>query len=300
MAQGTVEIRDETLLRSLLAELGEEARRHRFEVAPNPCVGAALLSRGRVVARGFHRAWGGPHAEIDLLATARENGVTPGEADTLVITLEPCDSHGKTPPCVDAILAAGVKRVVVGSEDPDPRHRGRGLERLRAAGVEVLVLSGTCALEEVAPHFLQWIGYDRVRRPRPWTIAKWAQTRTGQLSPPADVGDGRWISGPESRAEVLTLRARVDAIVTGVGTVRADDPRLTLRGAEARAEGARAPLRIVLDSYLRTPPDARLFAAPGPDELAGEVHLLTLAGTDVRRHRDLLDAGAQVHELHAL
>jgi len=187
-----------------------------------------------------------------------------------------------------------VRRVLVGELDPDARHRGRGLTLLRAAGVEVDALVGAASLTRVAPHFLRWNEYERVRRPRPWLIAKWAQTRSGHLVPPSDVGEGRWISSPESLREVQVLRSHVDAIVTGVGTVKADDPRLSVRYP---ADIARAPLRIVLDSELSTPPTARLFAEPEGGESSGPVFLLCRAGANAQRHRALLDVGARIHGL---
>lgn len=282
------------LVHELFAELADEVRNERFAVAPNPCVGAAILAEGRVVARGVHREWGGPHAELEVFAAARRAGFEPETWEALVVTLEPCSSTGKTPPCTEAILATPVPTIFVGSLDPDPRHRGAGVEELRRAGREVVVLDGAVPLERVAPYFLGWIGQERLRRPRPWTIAKWAQTRSGHLIPPEHVGEGRWISGPESLAEVQCLRARVDAIVTGVGTVMADDPRLTVR-PPARTD--HAPARVILDTYLRTPPDARLFAAPREDERAGEVHVLCLPGIDANRQRALVEAGAQVHAI---
>lgn len=284
-------------LRAQLARLGRRARERRFEVAPNPCVGAAVFAPdGRVLGEGYTRPWGGNHAEIEALDAAQFAGASGEDLDTLLVTLEPCSSEGKTGPCTKAIVEAGVRRVVVGALDPDPRHRGQGLELLRAAGIEVELLEGVTRLEDIAPHFLAWVDYERLRRPRPWMIAKWAQTRTGQLQPPEDVGEGRWISSPESLAEVQHLRAHVDAIVTGIGTVRADDPRLTVRGEAAEA-GAAPPLRIVLDTELGTPPDARLFQEPGAGELAGPVYILCRAGAAPQRHRALLAAGARVHGL---
>ncbi|TAJ24568.1 MAG: riboflavin biosynthesis protein RibD, partial [Planctomycetota bacterium] len=214
------------------------------------------------------------------------------ENDQLLVTLEPCSSQGKQPPCVDALLAARVRRVIVGAVDPDPRHRGRGIEALAARGVEVELLDGAAPLARVAPHFVEWVGADRVRRPRPWLIAKWAQTRTGQLMPPEDVGAGRWITAPPALEEVQQLRARVDAILTGVGTVLADDPRLTVRRP---VEVPCAPLRVVVDSELRTPPSARLFQPLAAGEHAGGVHLFCLAGAAPMRHRELEAAGAIVH-----
>jgi diaminohydroxyphosphoribosylaminopyrimidine deaminase/5-amino-6-(5-phosphoribosylamino)uracil reductase len=282
---------DQAPLRALLAELSREARSRRFETAPNPTVGAAVLSGGRELGRGFHSHWGAPHAEVEAVLAARASGVPADQWDTLVVTLEPCSTHGKTPPCTDLILATGFRHVVVGNVDPDPRHRGQGLALLTAKGVEVELISPPI---EVAPHFAAWVGRDRTRRPRPWTIAKWAQTRTGQLAPPPEVGEGRWISSPESLREVQVLRSRVDAIVTGVGTVLADDPRLTVRPPAACD---RPPRRVVLDSHLRTPPASRLFAQPAPGEAAGPVTLLCRAGPSPgasARRWALVDAGAQV------
>lgn len=286
---------DEVLLCELLRELGGEARRHRFEVAPNPCVGAAVLAGGQVVGRGFHESWGGPHAEVAAFAAAEASGVPRPDWEVLVVTLEPCSSAGKTPSCVDAIMASGISHVVVGELDPDPRHRGRGLELLEEAGIHVHLLQGHARLEEVAPHFLRWTRPERLRRPRPWLIAKWAQTRTGQLQPPVDVGDGRWISGEASRHEVHRLRGRVDAIVTGMGTVLGDDPRLSVRPP---GDPGKPPLRVVLDSYLRTPPEAKLLAPVAEGEGAGATCFLTIAGADAARWRALEAAGAEVHGLH--
>lgn len=322
---GTSHILDPAVARSLLHELGESSTAFRFEVAPNPCVGAAVLSGSQVVSRGYHRVWGGPHAEVDALRLAAETTVPASDWDTMLVTLEPCSSTGKTPACVDAILKSGIRRVIVGALDPDPRHRGKGLEILEAAGVEVLVDPIPCPLKDVAPHFLHWNDNERVRRPRPWTIAKWAQTLTGQLSPPEDIGGGRWISGPTAQAEVHRLRGNVDAIVTGVGTILHDDPRLTVRPMGAtnplavlrapirkKAQGqdhldpmassgsssgssSGGPARIILDSWLRTPPTARLFDEPGEGELAGPVVIVALPGADPIRRRALEAAGAVVH-----
>ncbi len=285
-----------TRLEELLFELGAQAPSFRFRVAPNPCVGAAVLSDGVELGRGFHEDWGGPHAEIRALEAAARSGIPADRGDTLVVTLEPCCTHGKTPPCTEAILRAGIRRVVVGALDPDPRHRGRGLATLQEAGLEILVLTGHAPLERVAPHFRAWTAPDRLRRAYPWTLAKWAQTRTGQLSPPESVGEGRWISGPLSRAEVQVLRSRVDALVTGVGTVLADDPRLSVRVPGGLP---RPPLRVVLDSRLRRSPGARMLAPPADPaaETAGPVHVLTLPGPHPARHRALLEAGAEIHAI---
>jgi len=290
---------EEQILRELLQDLGRIAPFSRFEVAPNPSVGACVLSSGVEIGRGFHSVFGGPHAEVMALAAAQQSGVPRERWDTLVCTLEACSSQGKTGPCTEAILGAGIERCVVGELDPDPRHRGRGLQALTDNGVEVVLLRGSAPLDRVAPHFLTWTRPERLRRTRPWLIAKWAQTRTGQLRPPRTEGapgrgprEPQWISGPTSRAEVHELRARVDAIVTGIGSVLADDPRLTVR-PPATAE--RGPLRVVLDASLRTSPNARLFEAPGAGEVAGDVHIVTRAGADPARARALRDAGAVLH-----
>ncbi len=283
--------REAGILRALLGDLGRAASAFRFDVAPNPCVGAAVFSDGVEIGRGFHRVWGGAHAEIQALEAASASGVPRERWDTLVVTLEPCSSQGKTPPCTQALRKERLRRVVVGALDPDPRHGGRGLDELRAEGFEVFLLRGAAPLEKVAPHFLEWTRPDRLRRAWPWTIAKWAQTRTGQLSPP----EGRWVTGSEARTEVHRLRSSVDAVATGVGTVLADDPSLTVRLSEGPA---RAPWRVVLDSDLRTPPDASLFRPAGPGETAGPVHIFARAGFDPLRYRALAAAGATIHALH--
>ena len=229
MSPSPVPTLGETEIASLFRELARDARAFRFEVAPNPCVGAAVLARGRVIARGFHEVWGGPHAEVNALRAAALTDVPPDEWDTLVCTLEPCSSTGKTPPCVELLRASPIPRILVGELDPDRRHQGSGLRLLQESGKKVELWEGFAPLKDLAPQFLAWNEVDRLRRPRPWTIAKWAQTRTGQLVPPQGVGGGRWISGPEALREVQTLRGRVDAIVTGVGTILDDDPRFTVR-----------------------------------------------------------------------
>lgn len=286
---------DTPSLGALLAELGAEARAHRFEVAPNPCVGAAVLAGSEVVARGYHRYWGGPHAEVEALEKAASSGFPRESWDTLVVTLEPCSSRGKTPPCTEAILKSGIKSLVVASADPDFRHRGIGLRALDEAGVDILQIEQAAPLETVSPHFLHWLELERVRRPRPWVVSKWAQTLTGQLTPPASVGGGRWITGEVARAEVCQLRSRVDAILTGVGTVLADDPALTVRPAELCD---RAPARVILDTALRTPPEARLFRTES-GEAGGPVHILSMAGADAggSRANALAQAGAELHGL---
>ncbi len=221
-----------------------EAEKGRGAVEPNPMVGAVVVRDGRLLGAGFHGRFGGPHAEVEALAAAGERA----RGATLYVTLEPCGHHGKTPPCVDAILAAGIARVVVAHQDPFPKVAGRGLARLREAGLEVEVgMLAEPAVELNAP-FLK-----RVFTGLPYVIAKWAMTLDGKTA--AEGGDSRWISSVESRALVHEVRGRMDAIVVGIETAIADDPQLT-----ARPPGPRAPVRVVLDGRARLPTTARLVA----------------------------------------
>ncbi len=235
-----------------LAYLGRGA------VEPNPMVGAILVRGGEEIARGYHRRFGGPHAEIEALRVAEAAGRDTRGA-TMYVTLEPCCRHGKTPPCTEAIIASGLKRVVVAMEDPDKDVSGRGLAILRQAGVQVEV--GVC--EAQARKLLA--AYRKLRAAgRPWVICKWAQTADGFLTLPP--GSGRWISCPAGRAYVHELRGLCDGVLVGVGTVLADDPLLTSRsggnskGVSSRPEtsAGKQPARVVLDSKLRTPPESQL------------------------------------------
>lgn len=235
----------------------EHAARGIGGVEPNPPVGAVIVAPdGRELAVGWHRQFGGPHAEPDALAGAAQRGIDVRGA-TMYVTLEPCAAFPgkKTPPCCQALAAAGIARVVVAMADPDPNVAGRGISQLRQAGVEVAV--GTCgpaAAELLAP-------YSKLRtRRRPWVIAKWAQTAEGYLALPP--GQGRWISSESSRRRVHELRAICDAVAVGIGTVLADDPLLNNRSGAGRA-----PARVVLDANLRIPLTSRLLqtaASAGP------------------------------------
>jgi diaminohydroxyphosphoribosylaminopyrimidine deaminase/5-amino-6-(5-phosphoribosylamino)uracil reductase len=197
------------------------------------------IQEGRVVGRGWHRFYGGPHAEVEALADAARSGA---RADTVVVTLEPCSTPlgaagKKTPPCTAALAEAGVKRVVVGSGDPDPRHRAVGIAALEDQGVEVHdgVLADECAA--LNRPFERWLGLDR-----PWTIAKYAMTLDGKIAAPT--GESRWVTGKAARAEVHRLRAAVDAVVVGFRTARTDDPELTVRHVDGKQ-----PLRVVVDPW---------------------------------------------------
>lgn len=225
------------------------ARRGLGRTSPNPPVGAVVVAQGRVVGRGWHKRPGAAHGEAMALraAGARARGAT------LYVTLEPCNHHGRTPPCTEAILASGVRRVVFGARDPNPLVRGGGAARLRRAGIEVLGGVERAACEELVAAFVSL-----VRRGRPLVTLKLAATLDGRLATRS--GDSRWITGPTARRLVHRWRDEMDAVMVGIGTVLADDPRLT-----CRRRGGRDPLRVVVDSRLRTPPSALVLtkeAAP--------------------------------------
>jgi len=222
------------------------AARGRGRVEPNPMVGCVLVRGGRVLSEGWHRRFGGPHAEVDALRRLAKSGASARGA-TAYVTLEPCHYHGKTPPCVVALLAAGVKRVVAAMCDPNPRVLGGGFAVLRAAGVEVEEGVLREAAARLNAPFAKWI-----TRGRPWVIAKWAQSLDGRIA--TRTRDSRWISDEAARAHAHAVRGRMDAIVVGVGTVLRDDPLLTCRDAPLR----RVATRVVLDAQLRTPPRAKL------------------------------------------
>lgn len=222
-----------------------EARRGLGRTSPNPAVGAVLVKNGRVMARGHHARAGTPHAEA--LAIRRAGSRARG-AD-LYVTLEPCNHWGRTPPCSLAILEAGVRRVLVGSRDPNPMVVGHGLDRLRRAGVLVVadVLRRECDALNA-----EWFRF--ITAGRPHVTLKAAATLDGKIATRS--GDSRWVTGRAARAVAHGLRDRADAILIGAGTARADDPRLTARLPGRRG---RDPLRVVLDSRLRLPPSLRLF-----------------------------------------
>lgn len=220
------------------------ARKGEGYVEPNPMVGCVIARGERIIGEGWHRRFGGAHAEVNALDSCKTNP----HGATAYVSLEPCNHFGHTPPCVEALIEAGISRVVAGMRDPNPIVDGGGFEKLRRAGVKVDI--GVCrdeAAELIAPFAT------RVLLQRPYVIAKWAQSLDGKLA--TRTGDSRWISGEESRRRVHQLRARVDAILVGSGTVLADDPLLTAREVRLR----RTALRVVLDGRLRIPEKCRLI-----------------------------------------
>lgn len=233
------------------------AERGRGSVEPNPMVGAVLLSAdGSVAGEGYHERYGEAHAEINALSDAAARGIDP-RGLTMYVTLEPCAHRGKTGPCAEALVEAGVGRVVVAMEDPYPEVAGRGIARLRAAGVAVQLGVGQDAARRLNEAYLK-----RVTKGLPWVVAKWAQTLDGRTATAA--GHSQWISSAASRERVHELRGRVDAVVVGVGTVIADDPWLTARPADP-AGIRRVARRVVVDRSERMPASAKMLHDGGPE-----------------------------------
>lgn len=233
------------------------------DVEPNPVVGAVVVRDGRVIGLGHHRRFGGLHAEREALADCRRRGEDPRGA-TVYVTLEPCCHHGKQPPCTEALIEAGVARVVYARRDPGEASGG-GAEVLRRARIECELSDESVLATRLSDPFVK-----RVTTGLPWVVAKWAQTADGRLV--TGPGEGRWISGEAARHRVHRLRARVDAIVTGIGTVLADDPALDARGVR---RVRRVATRVVLDPMGQMPRECRLLTAPGPVVVvrAGEAEL---------------------------
>lgn len=252
------------------------ARKGAGWTSPNPMVGAVLVKQGRIIGQGYHARWGDLHAERAALAACREDPA----GSTLYVTLEPCCHQGKQPPCTQAILEAGITRVVVGSGDPNPLVAGQGLAQLRAQGVQVTegVLAEECrALNHVFFHYIQ--------TGRPYVVLKYAMTLDGKLA--AYTGASQWITGEAARQRVHRDRHRYRGILAGVGTVLADDPLLT-----CRMEGGRNPVRILCDTHLRTPLESRIVRT------AGEVEtILATCETDGERIAPYTAAGCQVWRL---
>lgn len=256
------------------------AARGAGQTDPNPMVGAVLVRDGRVVGRGYHTRAGAPHAEAVALGQAGERS----RGAVLYVNLEPCCHFGRTPPCVDAIVASGVRRVVACMRDPDPRVRGRGFRALRAAGVQVRV--GALAREAgiLNQPFVRRIGAGR-----PLVTLKAGMSLDGRIATRA--GESKWVTSAQARAAARELRRRHDAVLVGVNTVLRDDPRLTAR-ASPGALGVRAgggPVRVVLDARLRTPPRSRLLRDGGP-----QVIIVTLRSAPAERRRRLQAMGALV------
>lgn len=255
------------------------AERGLITTRPNPRVGAVVVRDGEIVGEGFHALAGGPHAEVVALQAAGDRA----RGATVYVTLEPCCHVGRTGPCTQALRTAGVARVVAAMEDPNPLMAGKGLAQLREANIEV-----ACGLLETEARLLNVGFISRMLNQRPWTRCKIAMTLDGRTAAPT--GESQWITGDAARHDVQAWRARSGAILTGVGTVLADDPSLTVRRADLGWDPALPPgqpLRVVLDTHLRTPPWSRVFTLPG------ETLILTLEQHGSRRDA-LVAAGATV------
>jgi diaminohydroxyphosphoribosylaminopyrimidine deaminase/5-amino-6-(5-phosphoribosylamino)uracil reductase len=255
------------------------AERGQGLVEPNPMVGCVLVSRGKIIGEGYHRRFGGPHAEVEALRRCR---VSPRGA-TAYVTLEPCCYTGKTPPCTLALIGAGVGRVVAAMRDPNPPVAGRGLRQLRAEGMRVETgLLADEAAELNAPYL------KLLRHKRPWVILKWAQSLDGKIA--TRTGDSKWISDEQCRAHVHRVRARLDAILVGGNTVLKDDPQLTARAERVR----RVATRVIMDARLRTPTSAKLVRSArrtptwimcGPRAPRSRMKALEAAGCVVHKTR---------------
>lgn len=246
-------------------------------VEPNPLVGAVVVRHGRVIGIGHHRRFGGLHAEREALANCRARGHDPAGA-TIYVTLEPCSHHGKQPPCTDALIDAAVREVVYARPDPG-KASGGGAEVLRRAGIMVRLCEVSERAVALSDPFVK-----RTTTGLPWVIAKWAQTIDGRIATRS--GESKWISNDRSRRRVHRLRGRVDAIVTGMGTVRADDPLLTPRGVHAR----RSPTRVILDRDLNLDPDSQLVRTAREHRTLLACSKELVVADIVARRRDALEA----------
>ena len=260
-----------------LGEALSLARKGEGRVSPNPMVGAVLVREGRVLSRGYHRRFGGPHAEVEALM-GQQGDLRDA---TLYVNLEPCCHHGKTPPCTELITRLGVGRVVIGTLDPNPLVAGRGVRVLREAGVDVRVGVMEEPCRRLNRVFFHWM-----ESGLPWVTLKWAQSLDGRIATRS--GHSRWISSERSLRMAHRLRALHDAVLVGIGTVLADDPELTVRLARGRD-----PIRVVLDSRLRIPMESKLLrlSAQGP-----ETWIVTAPSSDRQKARELERRGVRLIE----
>lgn len=268
---------DERFMRRAL----ELAERGEGWTNPNPLVGAVIVKEGRIVGEGYHERFGGPHAEVRALEEAGEEA----EGADLYVNLEPCVHWGKTPPCVERIISAKVRRVIVAARDPNPLVNGKGIERLREAGLEVVegVLEGEA--KKINEPFFKFITTGR-----PFVVLKLAMTLDGKIA--TRTGDSRWISGGRSRELVHRLRNRYAAVLVGINTILRDDPQLTVRLEDTRTKD---PLRVVLDSRGRVPPEARVLSL----ESEAPTAVATTGGMPRGKEKALLNKGARVWRLPA-
>jgi diaminohydroxyphosphoribosylaminopyrimidine deaminase/5-amino-6-(5-phosphoribosylamino)uracil reductase len=265
-----------------MREALELARRGAGTARPNPMVGAIIVMDGKVVGRGWHERCGQPHAEVNAFASARAAGFERFAGATLYVTLEPCCHTGRTPPCSDLVIASGVSRVVCAMEDPNPLVAGKGFKALEAAGIEVTV--GVLGREARA---LNRAFIKHITTGLPYVILKSALSLDGKIATVG--GESKWISCEESREEVHRLRAECAAVMTGIGTVLADDPLLTARGKHAQSANG---IRIVVDTNLRIPVSSRIVATAreAPVVVAASARAIELADDDLRSKLAALEA----------
>jgi diaminohydroxyphosphoribosylaminopyrimidine deaminase/5-amino-6-(5-phosphoribosylamino)uracil reductase len=250
------------------------AAHYEGKTSPNPPVGAVLVKDGRIVGEGAHKGPGKPHAEAAALASCSAADARGAE---LYVTLEPCSHHGRTPPCTDALIAAGVRRVVIGMADPNPDVRGGGARILRDAGIDVAVEGMGREVQRFYEAYTKF-----VTTKTPFVTLKAALTLDGRIA--TATGDSKWISSEPSRRLVHRMRAKSDAVLVGVGTVTADDPLLTVRMVRGRD-----PMRVIVDPDLKTPPGARMFS-----EGTGAVVIGAAKGADKKRESELAARGARI------
>jgi diaminohydroxyphosphoribosylaminopyrimidine deaminase / 5-amino-6-(5-phosphoribosylamino)uracil reductase len=248
-------------------------------VHPNPLVGAVIVKDGTIIGEGFHEVYGGPHAEINAFANATQDVA----GATMYVTLEPCSHHGKTPPCAEAIISKGIKEVVVAMQDPNPLVSGRGIERMREAGIHVQTGVLKKQAKELNQRFLHFI-----TTKRPYVIVKSAISKNNKVTS----AKGQWVTGEESRKQVHEMRRVASAVMVGIGTVLADDPMLTVRDVETTKQ----PIRIILDSQGQTPLTSKLV------QTASEIPtwVYCVQGVDVPWKKQLIDKGVTVIELSQL
>lgn len=265
--------------RAMMQRCIELARKALGKTAPNPMVGAVVVQNGEIVGEGFHPGAGHPHAEVFALREAGEKA----KNATIYVNLEPCNHYGRTPPCSEALIAAGVAKVVVGMVDPNPLVSGGGIARLQQAGIEVVV-----GVEEEACKKLNEAFIHRILYHRPFGILKYAMTLDGKIA--ASTGHSYWITGTDARSEVHRLRATCDAVIVGGNTVRTDNPHLT-----THQTGSRNPLRVVMSRVLQLPQEANLWQV---SEVATLV--LTERGSNPDFQKMLLNKGVEVVEFAEL
>ncbi len=252
------------------------------KVNPNPLVGAVIVKDGRIIGEGWHEKYGQAHAEVNAIRSAETPAGCIGgetvEGSTVYVNLEPCSHYGKTPPCVELLIRKRVKRVVIGTLDPNPLVTGQGIQKLRAAGIEVEigVMEQECRkVNEVFFHYME--------KQRPFVVLKAAMSLDGKIAAPS--GESKWITGEEARRDVQLLRKQYSAIMAGIGTVIKDDPELT-----CRLSGGRNPQRIILDSSLRIPPESKVLSDP----MGNPAMLVCTERASPEKVRRLEDMGAKV------